>query len=83
MANGMITSRLCHRTKTRAGAPHGHDRNAMEPRCCHCSPAANGETDTPEILKALLGRMKPSSSFQVVGNLPEQRRGNSGERQSY
>ena len=21
----------------------------MEPHCCHCSPAANGETDRPEL----------------------------------
>ena len=28
---------------------HAQDRHAMEPHCCHRFPAANGETDRPEL----------------------------------
>ncbi len=29
--------------------PHPQNRHAPEPHCCHRSPAANGETDRPEL----------------------------------
>jgi hypothetical protein len=43
--------------------PHPQNRHAPEPHCCHCPPAANGETDRAEL--KLVPFVTPSSSSFV------------------